>query len=109
MPLSIVNFSEGRDFFFTERFKVLVRSEREILLRQTQEIPIVSHAQLYAYRYDFYRFLRVQGIENHMLWVTAYLNGIEDPFMDCAGMQSYKIIDEAHLTQAVARSNTTQA
>lgn len=109
MPLSTNGFSNGKDVFFTEAYKTMVRSERELLLRQTTERPIVSQAELRAYRHDFYRLLRVYGYAPHLHWTIAFLNGIENPSMDCSGLQVIKVIEETHLAERIARSNTVRA
>lgn len=109
MPLSTNNFSNGKDVFFTEAYKTMVRSEKELLVRLTTERPIVSQSELRAYRHDFYRLLRVYGYAPHLHWTIAYLNGIENPSADCSGLQSIRVIDEAHLSDRIARSNTARA
>lgn len=108
MPLAN-NFSGGKDYYYTETFKTMVRSERELLLRVTREVPIRSLSELQAYRNDFYRLLRAYNVSEHLHWVTAYLNGIEDPFADCGNMKSIHLIDDSILSERIARSNTTQA
>lgn len=109
MPIPNNDFGKDKEVFFTEGFKTMVRSERELLLRLTTEIPIRSQSELQAYRYDFYRLLRVYNIDSHLHWVTAYLNGIENPSMDVSGLSSIKIISESVLADRIARSNTAEA
>jgi len=109
MPISIKGAGTDKDVFYTERYKTMVRSERELLLRKTTDFPIVSRSELYAYRHDFYRLLRVLNVLPHLHWTIAYLNGIEDPSMDCSHLSSIRMIDEDVLAQSITRSNTQRA
>lgn len=109
MPLANNDFSNGKEVYFTEAFKTMVRSERELLLRQTTEQPIKSPSDLHAYRYDIYRLLRTYKVPSYLWWVTAYLNGIEDPFADISGLSSIRMISEQALSDRIVRSNTTRA
>ena len=99
----------GKDFYYTDAFKILVRSEKEILLRGSQMIPIVDRAMLYAFRTDFYRVMRVMNIPAHLRWATAYINDISDPNQDVSDMQSFQMINESDLNKAISRSNTVKA
>lgn len=109
MPLQLDDFSEGKDIFFTESFKVMVRSEREFIIRESSEAPISSRSQLFAFRYDIYRLLRVMNVPSYLWWVTAYINGIEDPSSDITHLQSIRKVNESALSARIARSNTTAA
>lgn len=108
MPLANNDFTEGKELYYTEAFKTMVRSEREVFLRQTTDHPIIDRAELHAYRYDIYRLLRNYNVAPHMWWVTAYLNGIEDPFTDISEMVSIRMIAEEVLSDAIVRSNTVR-
>jgi len=109
MPLSNNDFSNGKEVYYTEAFKTMVRSERESLLKETTEFQMVPMNELYAYRYDIYRLLRSLGVPSYLWWVTAYLNGVEDPFTDISKMTSLRKINEESLSDRIVRSNTVQA
>ena len=96
------------DFFYTEEFKVLVRSQKEILLRSAGELPLVNRSEVQMYRYDFYRLLRSLGIPNHLHWATAFINGIEDPFKDNSGIKEIRTVSQSQLEDIITRKNTTR-
>lgn len=108
MAIVMNNFAEDKDVFFTERFKVLVRSERELLRKMASEVPLLEPAIKNAFRNDFYRLLRHYGIPNHMIWTTAFINDVLDPFQDITHMNSFLSIDEGVLYEMLARSNTNR-
>lgn len=108
MPISSNVISENKEVFFTERFKTLVRSEKELLIKQASSAPILEPNQVQAYRNDFYRLIRTHGVESHLWWATAYINGIENPTQDISGMTSFLTINETVLASALARSNTVR-
>lgn len=109
MTITINGFDMDKDFFYTDRFKTLVRSERELLRKEATEIPLLEPTVKYAFRNDFYRLIRHYGIPNYMHWVTAYINDISDPFKDISGMSHFLAIDESLLYSIVARTNTARA
>lgn len=108
MPIPNNEISSDKDVFFTDRFKTLVRSEKELLKRTAHTQSIVEQNVLHAYRNDFYRLLRNYKVPSYLWWATAYINGIEDPSQDVTGMTSFYTLDESTLSAAVSRSNTVQ-
>jgi hypothetical protein len=109
MPIPNNESDNGKDIYYTEAFKTLVRSEKEILLRGSQLMPIVDRAMLYAFRNDFYRVMRVMNIPAHLRWATAFINDISDPNQDVSEMHSFQMINESDLNKAISRSNTVKA
>jgi hypothetical protein len=109
MPIPNNESDNGKDIFYTEAFKTLVRSEKEILLRGSQTMPIVDRAMLYAFRTDFYRVMRVMNVPAHLRWATAYINDIIDPNQDISDMHSFQMITESDLNKAISRNNTVKA
>jgi len=108
MPIPNSESDNGKDIYYTEGFKTLVRSQKEILLRGSQLMPIVDRAMLYAFRTDFYRVLRVMKIPAHLRWATAYINDVLDPNQDVSDMQSFQMINESDLNKAISRSDTVK-
>ena len=108
MPIPNNAINSDKDVFFTERFKTLVRSEKELLKRTARTKPIIERNVLYAYRNDIYRLLRSFDIPSHMWWPTAYINDIEDPTQDITHLTLIYVIDETVLAGAISRSNTVQ-
>lgn len=109
MPISNGNSSTEKAVFYTEAYKTLVRSQREFLLRNATIVPLDEGNVRYAFRYDFYRLLRSKGIQPHLYWTIAFLNGITDPNQDISGMKTFMNIREDILNKSIARSNTKQA
>ena len=108
MPIPGTSSNNSKDIFYTEQFKKIIRSEKDILLKQASAFPILKPRELYAFRYDIYRFLRANNIPEHLWWATAYLNGIEDPNQDISGLQVLYQVDESILVKALTRANTKQ-
>lgn len=94
------------DFYYTEEFKTLVRSQKEILLRQAGTQYLVDRNEVYMYRFDFYRLLRSLKIPPHFHWATAFLNGIEDPFADCSHLTEIRTVLQSQLEDIIVRKNT---
>ena len=107
MPIANAGSSADKALFYTQAYKTLVRSQKEILLRGATVIPIVNRNELYAYRNDIYRLLRSLKIDPHMYWTIAFLNGIENPDQDISHLTSIYNISEQALEKALSRSNTT--
>ena len=105
MPID-TGYNSMYDFYYTEEFKVLVRSQKEILLRSSGSVPLVNRSEVQMYRYDFYRLLRSLGIPDHLHWATAFINGIEDPFKDNAGLIEVLSISTSQLENIITRKNT---
>jgi hypothetical protein len=109
MPIPNNEADNGKELFYTDAFKILVRSEKEILLRGSQTIPIVDRAMLFAFRTDFYRVMRSMNVPAHLRWATAYINDIIDPNQDVSNLHSFQLINESDLNKAIARANTVKA
>lgn len=106
MPIGSLNVNATKDIFYTDRYKTMVRSLKEVLLKQAQALPIPNPNDRYAYRYDFYRLLRELGIESHMQWTIAFLNDVTDPFADNSKKVEILNIPETTVLAAISRSNT---
>lgn len=82
MPLDI---QIDDDVYFSEPFKVIVRSCKEQLIRQARELVLIDRSFMFAHRNNFYTFLRGLGIDERLIWPTAFINDIIIPsenFMD---------------------------
>lgn len=108
MPINAGAFNQDKDFYYTEEYKVLVRSQKELLLQRSLSVVVDNPNILYAFRNDFYRYLRVRGIEEHLFWTIAYLNGIENPHEDVAHLKSFQTVDESDINRLIARTNTVR-
>ena len=74
-----INIPVAEDIYFSESFKVVIRSCKEILLNEATELTIVDRSFLFAHRNNFYAFLRGLGVDERLLWVIAFINDITDP------------------------------
>jgi len=109
MPIANNDFSNGKDVFYTERYKTLVRSELELIRKEASYFPNVIPAVQQAYKNDFYRLLRSLGVPSYLWWTTAYINGITDPFEDISGLTLIYQVSEDALNARIARNNTSRA
>lgn len=108
MPISVSDYSSDYDYYYTDDFKTLVRSQKELLLRNGGTQGLIDRTQVQIYRYDFYRLLRALKIPPHLWWATAYINNVEDPFKDIMEMTEIRTINASMLESAIARKNTTR-
>jgi len=109
MPLANTDFNNGKDVFYTERYKTLVRSELELIRKEADYFKQVVPAVQQAFKNDFYRLLRVLGVPSYLWWTTAYINGITDPHADISKMTLIYKVNESALNTRIARNNTTRA
>lgn len=86
MPISV---NDGNQYYYTDEFKTIMRSCKEILLAGSSYAPFVEKNIVFAYRFNFHKFLRElrnkedgQSVPEDMIWVTSFINGIEDPTAD---------------------------
>lgn len=108
MPIGSINNSAANNIFYTPEYKTLVRSLKEILVKEAQSIPVVNANERFAYRYDFYRLLRSLKIPSHMYWTVAFLNGVTDPTKDNSTIIEVLNISEESVLRAISRSNTRE-
>jgi len=104
--MPIVNYDASKEVYYTERFKALVRSQKEFLLRYATTITLTNRNRVYAFKNDFYRLLRDNKVPQHLWWTVAFLNGIEDPNQDITGLHIIYNVDQSVLDKCLVRSNT---
>lgn len=109
MPLANNDFNNGKEAYYTERFKTLVRSELEFIKKEAGYYQQITPSIQQAFKNDFYRLLRVMGTPSYLWWATAYINGITDPNQDISGMTLIYRINEEALNTRIARNNTARA
>lgn len=90
MPVSI---PYGNPYYYTDEFKSIVRSCKEILVNQAAQSPFVDDSIKFAYKYNFHKFLRNLGgdqptIPEELIWVTSFINGIENPNDDFSHLEN---------------------
>uniref|UniRef100_A0AAU8L0X3 Uncharacterized protein n=1 Tax=Pantoea phage Survivor TaxID=3232176 RepID=A0AAU8L0X3_9CAUD len=95
MPIMI---PEGNPYYYTDEFKTIIRSCKEILLEGASYAPFVERNIVFAYRFNFHKFLRElrnkedgQSVPEDMIWVVSFINGIEDPTADWSYLQGIYI------------------
>lgn len=87
MPLNIV---VGNDYYFGHEYKTIVRSCKELLLARAGFHPFMDPGVVFAYRYNFHKFLRSLRddtggsvvIDDDLVWTISFINGIENPNAD---------------------------
>lgn len=105
MPIGLNSFGD-QDEFFTERYKVLIRSNKEFLLRTATVVPLLDRVDVHVFRYDIYRLLRTLGVDQHLHWTTAFLNGIINPNQDIIHLKELHLVDMQVISKLLARNNT---
>lgn len=108
MPIPNETSSADKVIFYTERYRTLVRSQRELLLRTATDIPLNEPNVRNAFKTDFYRLLRTKNVPPHLYWTVAFLNGVTDPNQNISHMRSFKLVNESELAKIIARTNTRQ-
>jgi len=104
MPIN--TYDTTKEVYYTERYKTLVRSEKEFLLKNCVQFPLENRAEVFAFRRDIYRLLRTINVEPHLYWTVAYLNGIENPDQDISHLREILVIQENVLEKIIVRSNS---
>lgn len=107
MPLHLQTFGD-MDLYYTERYKVLIRSNKELLIETATTVPLLDRVNVYAFRYDIYRLLRSLNVEQHMFWTNAFINDIINPNQDISNLKEIKIANEQVISKMIARSNTVK-
>lgn len=87
MPLP---YTGGDSYYYTDEYKVIVRSCKEVLLKNASYTPFLELGIKYAYRYNFHKFLRqlrtstsgMTAIPEELIWTISFINGIENPNQD---------------------------
>ena len=90
MPLA--KLVTEQDIYFSEPFKVIVRSCKEVLLEGSTVLPITDRSFLYAHRNNFYAWLRGIGFDERLIWVTAFINDIKDPTGDISYLKEIRTV-----------------
>lgn len=108
MPLTTSNISEN-EVYYTEDFKTLIRSHREYLLANTQPSVELDTSLLYAFKNDFFGYLRAKGVEPKLWWVCAYLSDIKTPFQDISRLEKWYRPDPDAIDRIISRSNTVRS
>ncbi|WNV45868.1 baseplate wedge protein [Aeromonas phage AerS_266] len=101
-----ININSGNEYFYTEEFKTTVRSCKEIILAQASWAGFESPAVKQAYKGNFHKLLRAFGgeapiVPEDMIWVIAYINGIENPNADFSHLDGLWIVDRFVITNII--------
>lgn len=80
----------GNPYYYTDEFKTIIRSCKEIILQRASFAPFVDDSVKFAYKYNFHKFLRQlkrknddgRAVSEDLIWTTAFINGIENPNQD---------------------------
>lgn len=96
----MINIVIGNDYYHSHDYKTIVRSCKEILLAKANWVPFTDPGIVFAYRYNFHKFLRSLRTGNggdpivpeDMIWTISYLNGMENPNSDFSKMEGILVI-----------------
>lgn len=105
MGLSTTNVRED-EYYYTEEFKTLMRSHREFLIANTPPATETNTSLLFAYRFDFFRYIKKKGVEPKFWWLCAYLSDITTPYQDISRMEKWYRPNPEQIEQIIARNNT---
>jgi len=108
MGLSTTSVVE-EEIYYTEEYKTLIRSHKEFLIQSTPPSVEVVTSLLYAFRYDFYGYLKYKGVPPKLWWTCAFLSDIKKPYQDISRLSKWYYPDITHIEQIISRSNTIRA
>lgn len=97
------------DVYFSETFKVIVRSCKEKLLSNAKEIYLDDKSFMYAHRNNFYAFLRGIGVDERLIWPTAFINDITNPLENFTDRKTLFICTIEDLDQLLIQLKTTRS
>ncbi|QDB70479.1 hypothetical protein CF8_0068 [Aeromonas phage CF8] len=110
MPISL---TPGNEYFYSDEFKVVIRSCKEMILARASFAPFDNPAIKHAYRGNFHKLLRSIGGENpsipeDMIWVNAFINGIENPNQDFSDLKGIWLVDKSVVTSIIQVSRVVR-
>lgn len=113
MPLP---YTGGDDFYYTDEYKVIIRSCKEVLLAQASNTQILDPGIRFAYRYNFHKFLRQLRnanagsfvIPEELIWTISFLNGIEDPTQDFSHLTELRIVTFEQVDALIQSTRTVR-
>lgn len=96
------------DKWYSENFKNIIRSNKEYLSYHSGIASINELAIIETNRYDFYKVCYRLGVPHHLLWATAYINDIADPFakIEVENGYSIKTVPEDKISDMMLRANS---
>jgi len=113
MPLP---YTGGDELYYTDEYKVIIRSCKEVLLAQASKTQLLDPGIRYAYRYNFHKFLRQlrnanEGafvIPEELIWTIAFINGIEDPADDFSHFTELRIVTMEQVDALIQSTRTVR-
>lgn len=107
MPLDI---TIGNAYYFSDEYKVIIRSCKEILLAQANYTPFIEPGIVFAYRYNFHKFLRSLRTENggessipeDLIWTISYINDMENPNSDFSKLPGIYTVTKEIVDRVIA-------
>jgi hypothetical protein len=105
----------GKDYYYSDEFKTIVRSCKEVLLNVATYSPFLDKSIAFAYRYNFHKFLRnlrtssnsEPAIPEELIWAISFINGIEDPKQTFEDRDGIYLITTADI-DALLQTTTTR-
>jgi len=111
MPISLQG---GDTYYYTDEFKTIVRSCKEVLLNASSYTPITNPGIRFAYRYNFHKFLRqlkisssgMDAIPEELIWVNSFINGIENPNQDFSHLEGINTVNREIVDMIIQSTRT---
>ncbi len=94
MPLPIVMHD---DAYFSEEFKIIVRSCKEVLLERSVPYEVTDLSFYNAHKNNFHTFLRGMNVDERLIWPISFINDIIDPTKDFMDKRTFRLIDVIEL------------
>ena len=111
MPIPM---ESGDAYYYTEDFKVIIRSCKAILLAEASFSPFIEDGIKWAYRYNFHKFLRnlrtdkkgPTAVPEDLIWTISYINGIEDPNQDFTHLKGIYTVTREQVDMLIQTTRT---
>ncbi|QZA70560.1 hypothetical protein AH04_77 [Erwinia phage AH04] len=113
MPLP---YTGGDSYYYTDEYKVIVRSCKEVLLKNASYTPFLELGIKYAYRYNFHKFLRqlrtstsgMTAIPEELIWTISFINGIENPNQDFSHLKGIYTVTYEQIDLLIQSTRTVR-
>lgn len=103
-----IDITVDDDIYFSEPFKVIVRSCKERLLSNARTLALDDKSFMYAHRNNFYTFLRGLDVDERVIWASAFINDILNPFEDFTHLTTIYICNIEDLDQLLIQLRTVR-
>lgn len=97
-----LDLAYGDPFYYTDEYKTIIRSCKEMILTRASYRPFVTDTEVYAYRNNFHKLIRATaGISEDLVWTIAFINGITNPHQDFSHLKGFYVVDRSIISTFV--------